>query len=149
MSESGLGSYFVGGALALKFLAIVAILVYHIGLYKLFEKADKSGWKALIPFYNIAIIIEIVHRPKWWIIIISLLFILPVIAYYTQVPMLNILLIFPIIPMLVTLVELSKSFDKPVLFTVGMVILPIIFIMIIGFDESQYLTYKEKDFITS
>jgi len=27
-----------------------------------------------------------------------------------------------------------------------MILLPVIFIMIIGFDDSEYLIYKEKDF---
>jgi len=146
MNGNEFNSYFMGGALALKFLILAALVVYHLGLYKLFEKADKKAWKALIPFYNVISIVEIVHRPKWWASMIILGFIIPIIAYFSHIAMLNLFEIIFIPLAIIILIELAKSFDKPTPFLVGMIILPVIFIMIIGFDDSQYLIYKEKDF---
>lgn len=45
------------------------------GCWKLFEKAGRKGWEAIIPFYNIYVIIKLSGRPAWWII----LFFIPVI----------------------------------------------------------------------
>jgi len=146
MDGNEFNSYFMGGTLAIKFLIVAALVVYHVGLYKLFEKADKKAWKALIPLYNIILITEIVHRPKWWASMIILGFIIPIIAYFVHIPMLNLFEIIFLPIAIIILIELAKSFDKSTLFVVGMIILPVIFIMIIGFDYSEYLIYKEKDF---
>ena len=48
------------------------ILLYALpcfGLWKLFEKANKPGWLAIIPLVNFYIMIEISEKPKWWIIL--------------------------------------------------------------------------------
>lgn len=48
------------------FLAIALILI-HIGLWKLFIKAGRPGWESLIPVYKEFIIInKITGRPAWW-----------------------------------------------------------------------------------
>ena len=46
-----------------------------IGSQKLFRLAGIPGWYAIIPFYNIIKHLDIIQRPKWWII----LFFIPVI----------------------------------------------------------------------
>ena len=47
--------------------AFIIFLVTLFGLWRVFEKAGKPGWKVLIPFYNVVIILEIVGKPWWWI----------------------------------------------------------------------------------
>ncbi len=39
-----------------------------IGLWKLFEKAGRPGWEALIPGYCIYIMLKLSGRPAWWMI---------------------------------------------------------------------------------
>ena len=51
--------------------------------YKFFEKAGKEGWKGFIPIYNYYIHLELVGRPKWWIV---LLFV-PVINFFVALTM--------------------------------------------------------------
>lgn len=58
----------VGG---LVYLTIFIVVV--AGLWKLFKKADKPGWAALIPVYNLIVMFEIVGKPLWQLI----LFIVP------------------------------------------------------------------------
>lgn len=63
---------------AMAFIAIFALLVWVfsiiIGLvvlistWKLYEKADKPGWAAIIPIYNVIVMLEIIRRPIWWLI---------------------------------------------------------------------------------
>ena len=40
------------------------------GSYKLFNLAGVKSWKALIPFYNIIKHLDIINRPRWWIILV-------------------------------------------------------------------------------
>ncbi len=52
---------------------LIFLLIYRVGVtigyWKLFEKAGLEGWKALIPLYSEYVIaVEIVGKPKWWII---------------------------------------------------------------------------------
>lgn len=66
------------------FIFFLAIQLLHfLGTWKLYKKAGKKAWEALIPIYNGIILMKIINRPKWWI---ALLFI----------PVVN-LLMFPII----------------------------------------------------
>jgi len=97
----------------LLFLAIVA------GLWQIFTKAGEAGWKAIIPIYNIWILLEIVGRPGWWIILFF-------------IPLVNI-----VIWILVSL-DLSKSFDHGTGFGIGLWLFPWLFYNILGWGESQY-----------
>lgn len=51
--------------------------------YKFFEKAGKEGWKGFVPVLNYYIHLEIVGRPKWWVV---LLFV-PVINFFVGLTM--------------------------------------------------------------
>jgi signal peptidase I len=48
-------------------LALIFVLPQLIGLWKLFEKAGRPGWEALVPVYNVVMILKMVNRPWWWI----------------------------------------------------------------------------------
>jgi signal peptidase I len=96
---------------------IPAIILYHLGLWKLFQKAGRKGWEAIIPFYNLYVMIQITGRPIWWLI----LFLIPGINF--------------IVGMGLT-IDLAKSYGK---FTfidhLGSIILPFIVFPIWGFDK--------------
>jgi len=47
---------------------VFCFILFHFGLYKLFEKAGKSGWKALVPILNWKEWIELIGKPKRWLI---------------------------------------------------------------------------------
>ena len=98
------------------------VIAYYIGLWKLFEKAGRPGWEALIPFYNNLIMVQLTGRPLWWF---WLLF----------VPVINVIVLFGIT------VEFAKSFGKFTFWEqIGAVILGFIVFPIWGFDKNtQYL----------
>lgn len=61
-----------GGIIAaiIQFIVIIGIIGFFVTMqWKIFEKAGKEGWLALIPFYNIIVFCEIVGRPAWWIVL--------------------------------------------------------------------------------
>ena len=54
------------------FLLVCIILVVppFIGYWKLFEKAGRHGWEALIPIYDHYLMIKLSGRPAWWLIML-------------------------------------------------------------------------------
>lgn len=88
-------------------------------MWKIFEKAGKPGWASIVPIYNIIVLLEIVGKPGWWILLLI-------------VPIVNI-----VIAILVTHL-LSKSFGKDVGFTIGLLLVGIIFYPILGFGDAKY-----------
>lgn len=65
----------IGGSIALILilgLLVIAYLVFYIiCLWKLFKKAGKNGWEALIPFYNTYVLVEI-SGLNWWYFLIAI-----------------------------------------------------------------------------
>ncbi len=54
-------------------LAVIALVV--AGLWKLFEKAGRPGWAALIPIYNTIVMQDIVGREAWKIVLLLIPFV--------------------------------------------------------------------------
>lgn len=108
-----------GGAIFLVLMLAIVVLVI-VGLWKVFEKAGQPGWAAIIPIYNIYILLKIVGRPWWWII----LFIIPIVS---------------LIITIIVYIDVAKSFGKSVLFGIGLIFLAPIFICILGFGDSKYI----------
>jgi hypothetical protein len=106
-------------------LAVAAVVL--IGMWKVFAKAGQPGWAALIPIYNIYVLLQIVGRPTWWLAFLLLSFIPGIGAIAVWVVM------------IILYNDLSKSFGQGVGFTVGLVLLSPIFMPILGFGSSQYL----------
>lgn len=47
------------------FLALTVFLL--VCLWKIFVKAGKPGWAALVPIYNTYVLMEIIGKPWWWL----------------------------------------------------------------------------------
>jgi len=45
------------------------LIPFHVGLWKLFEKAGRKGWESVIPFYDLYIWCKITNRPWWWVLL--------------------------------------------------------------------------------
>ena len=67
--------------------------IHFLGTWKMYQKAGSKPWIALIPIYNAIVLMQIINRPKWWVI----LFFIPVIN----------LLVFPVV-----WVETARSFGR-------------------------------------
>jgi len=99
------------------YLAFVILIL--ASAWKIFAKAGKPGWAAIIPIYNWVILLEIVGRPIWWIVLLL-------------IPCVNIVI------MCILMVELAKSFGKDVAFAIGLILLGVIFLPILGFGSAKY-----------
>jgi hypothetical protein len=117
-----------GGAVGILVIIYIGVIVLEIAaLWKVFVKAGQPGWAAIIPIYNLYILLKVIGRPGWWI----LLFLLGIIPFVGWIAVLVLGIIIAI--------DLAKSFAKSTGFAVGLFLLNFIFIPILGFGESQYV----------
>lgn len=111
-----------GGALSscvfsVAYVGILALVA--VGAWKLYAKAGQPGWGALVPFYNIYLYCRICGRPGWWVILML-------------VPLVNVII------SIVLASDMSRSFGRGLGTTVGLIVLPVIFIPILGLGDAQY-----------
>ena len=97
---------------------LIALLVI-VAMWKVFTKAGRPGWAAIIPIYNMYVWCKIVGRPGWWVILML-------------IPLVN------IIVGIVVCIDMAKSFGKGAGFGIGIALLGIIFLPILGFGSAQY-----------
>lgn len=127
-----------GGAAALIIWFIVMIAIW-VGVswlmyWKVFEKAGKEPWKALIPVYQFYVIIEIVGRPLWWFWIIVGCYIgmvIPILNFIAWIPLVVIVLLIAL--------DMAKCFGKDNGFGIGLWLLGIVFYPILGFGDARYV----------
>jgi hypothetical protein len=111
--ENGIGIFMI-----IVYLAIVVFIIASV--WKVFEKAGKPGWAAIIPIYNVIVLLEIAKRPVWWLVLLL-------------IPLVNL-----VIPFIVH-IDLAKQFGKSAGFGVGLTLLGFIFYPILGFGDAEYL----------
>jgi hypothetical protein len=107
-----------GGCMVGIIILGVAILIIA-GFWKTFEKAGKPGWAAIVPIYNLVVLLEIAGKPLWWI----LLYLIPLVSFIVTI---------------IVSIEVAKRFGKDVLFGLGLTFLAPIFYPILGFGDAEY-----------
>jgi hypothetical protein len=107
----------VGMILGLCYLVVILLII--ISLRKIFVKAGKPGWAAIVPIYNMIVILEIAGKPLWWFILLL-------------IPGVN------IIVLILVYIAFARNFGKGVGFAIGMVILPFIFFPLLAFGDARY-----------
>lgn len=100
-------------------IQLVVIAVFAWVAWKIFEKAGKPGWAALIPIYNLIVFLEIVGRPWWWIFLFF-------------IPIVNV-----VVGFLLTL-DLSRSFGHDLAFALGLFFLGFVFYPVLAFGGDTY-----------
>jgi hypothetical protein len=123
--NAGADSAALGGMMCFLVMYLAVIVVVIASLWVIFTKAGKPGWAALIPIYNIVVLLEIVEKPIWWVI----LFLVPCVSLVVAI---------------LVYIELAKKFGKDVGFAIGMILLPMIFLPILAFGSAQYQSGKKR-----
>lgn len=115
-------------ALGTAFIVVMVILFIFmvVAMWILFEKAGQPGWAAIIPIYNILIWIKIAGKEWWWIFGI-LIALIPVVGQ-----------ILAIVWSVLIWHGISKNFGKDAGYTVGLVLLPFVFVPILAFGNAVY-----------
>lgn len=117
--KAGLGAAFI--VYMIICLAIAAVMI--VSLWKVFTKAGRPGWAAIVPFYNMWTLFEIGGQKGPYIFFIF-------IPFFGQI----IYLVFQIMALL----EIAKRFGKDTLFGVLSIFFPIITFPILAFSDAKY-----------
>jgi hypothetical protein len=106
-------------------ILIIFIIIPLISLWKLYEKAEQPGWAAIVPFYNLIILMKIIDKPWWW----ALLCMIPYLGAIWGIWSTNLLV---------------KRFGKSEGFTIGVLFLGFIFLPMLAFGDSRYIKSNEE-----
>lgn len=101
-------------------ICLILLIISFISLSKVFKKANRSGISAIIPIYNLIVLLEITNYPKWYFVLLL-------------IPGVNIVIYFIIV------FKLAKLFKKSNAFALGIIFLPFIFLTILAFNDSEYI----------
>ena len=109
-----------GAMTAYYIIAFAVYVLLIVAWWKVFTKAGEAGWKSLIPIYNLYILFKIAWGNGW----IGLLMLIPCVDIVVDIMM---------------SLKLAKAFGKSTGFGVGLILLLNIFMLILGFGDSQYI----------
>jgi uncharacterized membrane protein YoaK (UPF0700 family) len=87
-------------------------------LWKVFEKAGKPGWAAIVPIYNLIVLLEIAGKPAWWVILLLIPFVNIVVA-------------------IIMVLAIAKNFGKGAGFAIGLLLLGPIFYAILAWGDAR------------
>jgi hypothetical protein len=100
-------------------IELIIVIISVAGIWKTFEKAGKPGWAAIVPIYNLVIMLEIAGKPLWWIIL-------------CLIPFVN------FVVFIIIMIAFAEKFSKGAGFGVGLALLSFIFFPILGFGDAQF-----------
>lgn len=118
-------------AVSIIFVTSMAFLVFQLWLtYRLFQKAGQAGWKALIPIYNMVVLVRLGGFSGWWVAA-------------NLVPFLG-QIVFSVILILVVY-NITLNFNKPLWYIIIFFLFQIVWYMLIVFDKTAIWDPEVKE----
>lgn len=121
----------VFGAFMLVWLIIAVFMI--VCIWRIFKKAGKPGWAALVPFYNFYVMLEVAQMPQWW------LWVLIGCVVGSFIPFVN--FITPLVSIAVSImlaINLAKAFGKETGFAILLILLPVVGYPMLAFGKVRY-----------
>lgn len=134
-------------------IGLVLILLNIIALWRIFRRAGEHGWASIIPLYRDFVYYKVTWGNGWMFLLalfiaLADIFAIGVCAFDLYMGKQSLAIIMGVIAAMCTIIgfavhcltakKLSKAFDYGVGYTFGMVFLPYIFTLIIGFGKNPY-----------
>ncbi len=107
-----------GGSALPGIIGLLIVILVIASIWKVFAKAGEPGWAAIVPIYNLVVLLKIAGKPIWWIILL----IIPIVGFIMSI---------------VIAVGLAERFGKGTGFGIGLALLPFIFYPILGFGDAE------------
>ena len=121
--EIGLAALFGGVFFFFFLIGVVTTIIMIAAHWKMFQKAGKNGWEAVIPIYNLIVLFQITKTPMWML----LLLLVPFVG-----------LVVPVI----LAINTAKAYGKDTSFAILLIFLPIVGYPILGFGDARYIYDK-------
>jgi hypothetical protein len=113
------GAAAAAGGMVGGIIGFVIWLAVIAGMWKIFTKAGEPGWAAIVPIYNLIVLLKITGKPVWWFVLLL-------------IPCAN------FVVLILLMIALSKKFGGGTGTTVGLILLPMVFIPMLGLGSAQY-----------
>ncbi len=110
----------IGGAIG-GIISIAIMVAVVAGIWKVFVKAGHPGWAAIVPIYNVVILMQIAGKPVWWVVLFF-------------IPMVN------AIAAILVSIAIAERFGKGTGFGLGLAFLGPVFYPLLGFSDARYQT---------
>ena len=114
------GEIFGPDVLIVVIVVAISVLLTVVPMWRIFRRAGRPGWAAIVPIFSQYTLCEVVGRPVWWLI-------------WLLIPYVNVVF------WLIFAIDLARSFGRSSGFGVGMWLLPFIFVPILGYGSAPYL----------
>ncbi|MBV9172046.1 MAG: signal peptidase I [Chloroflexi bacterium] len=101
-------------------VSLVIYVIFVIGAWKVFTKANRPGWWSIIPILNVIVLLQISGRSGWWI----LGYMVPLLNLFVQVRW---------------GVEMAHAYGRGIGFAIGLIFLEPLFLVILGFGDARYV----------
>jgi hypothetical protein len=125
------GSSAFGGFFVLLYIAIIVLAI--VSMWKVFTKAGKPGWAAIVPLYNYWVLAEVAGRPGWFGLVAVLICAVPFLGWIAALIML-----------LFISMDIAVKFGKSTTFgVVGLWLFSIIGFAILAFGPAKYDASRE------
>lgn len=126
-----------GGFTIFLVLYVVFVLALYAvtaaGLWKMYAKAGRPGWAAVVPIYNWWVWVDVIGRPRWWFWVVLAAFLL------SWIPLVGIVLsIAAAVLYLLGCLDMARRFGRGAGTGVGLWILPFVFAPLLGFGSAQF-----------
>jgi hypothetical protein len=109
-----------GTAGTVLFLLLLSLVGAQLaGRWAVFSKAGHAGWKAVIPVYNLYVMLQIGENGWWWLVLLF-------------VPFVNFYAVYRIHA------GVAQSFGRGIGFGLGLAFFGILFFPLMGFGDYQY-----------
>lgn len=116
--QSGGGSPLADIFMILIGVALIVLMVASV--WRIFTKAGKPGWAAIVPFYNSYVLLKIVGKPGWWLV-------------WYFIPIANIVIAVVVYYQLVV-----KCFGKGVGFLILLLLAPMVAYPLLAFGDAEF-----------
>lgn len=134
--------------------SIISLLISVLllaSLWRIFQKANKPGWYALIPIFNGVVWFDVVQFPRWWLLfpvfssLTTILWVFgPEAALFTQV-LYSAAVVLSAVLYAAHSVFLARAFGQGIPFAVGIVVLPFVFLPVLAFSAMKYIYTFDLD----
>jgi hypothetical protein len=118
-----IGAFFAKSFCGIMVVMLIIALIQIISMWVVFDKAGQPGWAAIVPFYNMWVLAEVGDKSGWMGLAV---------CFCGFIPFLGIIIQWVL--MITITIGVAKTFDRSVLFGIGLSLLPFIFYPILAFS---------------
>lgn len=137
--------------LCIGIIAFISFIIVTVSQWRIYSKAGQPGWACIVPIYNVLVLLDIIRKPRLWLLYILVAAVIQ--GIYSSMTMDTsdantvplTLTILNGVASLVTLIigirmthGISTAFGKQIGFTIGLLLLPIVFFPILAFGSATY-----------